>query len=165
MCLQGTMYMDGRTGWFLYTPPNFVCGGYNNCTWRYSLYTSILYISLQWILSLLFFFHIVQHCINKLMIMCRSLMWLCHACMRSNLIYTAFPSWVPIFCGSARLFFGCYMSLVLFVFVLCIVPNVVCVSRLAFWISHLVFSNVYLLKDVTSGQPDRETCALKCHYL
>jgi hypothetical protein len=24
-----TRYMDGRTGWFLYTPPNFVCGGYN----------------------------------------------------------------------------------------------------------------------------------------
>ena len=22
-----TKYMDGRTGWFLYTPPNFVCGG------------------------------------------------------------------------------------------------------------------------------------------
>jgi hypothetical protein len=81
--------MDGRTGWFLYTPPNFVCRGYNNCTWRYSLYTSILYISLQWILSLLFFFHIVQHCINKLMIMWRSLMWLCHACVGSNLIYTA----------------------------------------------------------------------------
>jgi hypothetical protein len=31
-CLGGvalTRYMDGRTGWFLYTPPNFVCGGYN----------------------------------------------------------------------------------------------------------------------------------------
>jgi hypothetical protein len=25
-----TRYMDGWTGWFLYTPPNFVCGGYNN---------------------------------------------------------------------------------------------------------------------------------------
>ena len=24
-----TRYMDGRTGWFLYTPPNFVCRGYN----------------------------------------------------------------------------------------------------------------------------------------
>jgi hypothetical protein len=24
-----TRYMDGRTGWFLYTPQNFVCGGYN----------------------------------------------------------------------------------------------------------------------------------------
>ena len=31
-CLGGvalTRYMDGRTGRFLYTPPNFVCGGYN----------------------------------------------------------------------------------------------------------------------------------------
>ena len=25
-----TRYMDGGTGWFLYTPPNFVCGGYNH---------------------------------------------------------------------------------------------------------------------------------------
>jgi uncharacterized RmlC-like cupin family protein len=25
-----TRYMDGRTGRFLYIPPNFVCGGYNN---------------------------------------------------------------------------------------------------------------------------------------
>jgi hypothetical protein len=24
-----TRYMDGQTGWFLYTPPNFVCRGYN----------------------------------------------------------------------------------------------------------------------------------------
>jgi hypothetical protein len=34
-----TRYMDGRTGRFLYTPPppNFVCGGYEECTTIYLL--------------------------------------------------------------------------------------------------------------------------------
>ena len=33
-----TMHMDGQTGWFLYTPPNFVCGGYKNlCEFRWTI--------------------------------------------------------------------------------------------------------------------------------
>ena len=38
-----TRYMDGRTGWFLYTPPNFVCGGYNNKTIQLSLCCAFWY--------------------------------------------------------------------------------------------------------------------------
>jgi hypothetical protein len=65
-----TRYMDGQTGWFLYTPPNFVCGGYNKrsktCTdalplkkhilsqneWRhtYNIIFYLTYTNIQYIL-------------------------------------------------------------------------------------------------------------------
>ena len=38
MCLQGTWtdgQTDGWTGWFLYTPPNFVCREYNDLLWKW----------------------------------------------------------------------------------------------------------------------------------
>jgi hypothetical protein len=52
-----TRYMDGWTGWFLYTPPNFVCRGYNE--WMHMLKKLKTKSCMRLIHSLLFIFSLM----------------------------------------------------------------------------------------------------------